>query len=65
MKFEEWYKSIGGDEEDDHAFEYARSVKDASQQTWQACKKEVLKVLENYHHTPAYPYIKEALEREI
>lgn len=37
---------MGGDDEDDHAFEYARGLKDVSKQSWDACKNEILKILE-------------------
>lgn len=32
---------------------------------WLACKEEVLKELEEYHHVPAYPHIKNSIENIV
>ena len=48
MNFEKWYESISGEED---AFCYYTDAKDIAKTTWDACKKEILKILYKRNNT--------------
>ena len=63
MNFEEWYNKE--QESGDLLEKWGTGQKGAANAAWVSCKQEVLKLLDQYHHTSAFPYIKENIEKEI
>jgi len=57
MKFDQWWSSNKKRREETLPFE-----REAAMEAWEACKKQVLEILDNYRHAPAYPYIKEKMK---
>ena len=56
MKFDEWY--------DKNRATGRHISMDDAKKGWIACKEEVLKIIDTFHNTPAYQYIKEKIESD-
>jgi hypothetical protein len=57
MNFEDFFKVNFSQES-----EYILIEKDAAKTAWDGCKREILKIVDKYSHTSAYPYIKERIK---
>lgn len=59
MTFKQWFKL----NQATHDWDYERES--CAEKAWLAAKQEALKIVDKYQYIPAYPYLKETMEREL
>lgn len=56
-EFDKWYLETWGSPSEDS------DESNKAFYAWEACKKEVLEILDKYNHTSSYKYIKEEIQK--